>query len=128
MGSGAAIQLTFAVASIKVPADNVGRNTGWQALVQLGGPTISLGIINTVFLNKAPEAVTHLLPDLSRAEIGAIITHPSSGLLRGLRPLVQEQVVDAVVGAKSSAYILCLVAGCLLLKIFRFKVNDCSWD
>ncbi|KAL2201529.1 major facilitator superfamily domain-containing protein [Corynascus similis CBS 632.67] len=129
LGSGAATQLTFAVASIKVktPLD-IGRSTGWQAFAQLGGPTISLGIANTIFLNKAHAALSRLLPDLSIADINVIISEPNSRLLREMPADMQERVINAVVSSMSNAYILCLVAGCfVLLLIFRFKVNDKLW-
>jgi hypothetical protein len=129
LGSGAATQLTFAVASIKVntPLD-IGRSTGWQAFAQLGGPTISLGIANAVFLNRAHAALGALLPDFSLDEINTIISEPNSRLLRDMPADMQERVVDTVVASMSNAYILCLVAGCfVLLLIFRFKVNDKLW-
>lgn len=128
LGSGAATQLTFAVASIKVAPGDVGRSTGWEAFAQLGGPTVTLGMAQAVFVNRAQSAVAALLPGLSAAEVSGIISNPDSPLLRGQKPEVQLQVVDAVVRAMSNAYIICLVAGCLvLLLIFRFKVNDKLW-
>jgi hypothetical protein len=129
LGSGAATQLTFAVASIKAktPLD-VGRSTGWQAFAQLGGPTISLGIANAVFLNKAHAALAELLPGLSVEDINVIISEPNSRLLRDMPAEMQERAIDAVVSSMRNGYILCLVAGCLvLLLIFRFKVNDKLW-
>lgn len=129
LGSGAATQLTFAVASLKVKtALDVGRSTGWQAFGQLGGPSISLGIANAVFLNKAHAALGSLLPDASISDINTIISEPNSKLLRDMPLDMQERVIDIVVGSMSNAYILCIVAGCfVLLLIFRFKVNDKLW-
>lgn len=37
LGSGAATQLTFAVASLKVAPADIGRSTGWEAFAQLWG-------------------------------------------------------------------------------------------
>ncbi|KAK3293712.1 major facilitator superfamily-domain-containing protein [Chaetomium fimeti] len=129
LGSGAATQLTFAVASIKAKNQlDVGRSTGWQAFGQLGGPSISLGIANSVFLNKAHAALGSLLPDASIADINTIISEPNSRLLRDMPANMQNRVIDAVVSSMSNAYILCIVAGCfVLLLIFRFKVNDRLW-
>ncbi|KAK3936554.1 putative MFS drug efflux [Diplogelasinospora grovesii] len=128
LGSGAATQLTFAIASIKVAPEDIGRSTGWEAFAQLGGPTISLGMAQAIFLNKARAAIASLLPDLNAAEISTIISDPNNPLLRNQPQDVQNQVVDAVVRSMSNAYIVCLVGGCLvLLLIFRFKVNDRLW-
>lgn len=130
LGSGAATQLTFAVASIKVgpgPGD-VGRSTGWEAFAQLGGPTISLGMAQAIFVNKAQAAVTNLLPDLSASNISSIISDPNSSLLRDLPGDMQQGVVRAVVQSMSNAYIICMVGGCLIfLLIFRFKLTDTLW-
>lgn len=52
LGSGAATQLTFSVASMKVVPADIGRSTGWEAFAQLGGPTISLSTAQAVFINK----------------------------------------------------------------------------
>lgn len=128
LGSGAATQLTFAVASLKVAPADVGRSTGWEAFAQLGGPTISLSISQAIFVNKAQLAVGALLPDFTVEQISTIISDPGSELLRGLSDEVQQAVVHAVVGAMRNAYIVCLVGGCLvLLLIFRFKPNDKLW-
>lgn len=128
LGSGAATQLTFAVASMKVVPTDIGRSTGWEAFAQLGGPTISLSIAQAVFINKAQLAVGSLLPDLTIEEISTIISDPASDLLRGLTEQMQHEVVSDVVNAMRDAYIVCLVGACLvLLLIFRFKVNDKLW-
>ncbi|AEO71468.1 uncharacterized protein THITE_124439 [Thermothielavioides terrestris NRRL 8126] len=128
LGSGAATQLTFAVASIKVAPHDVGRSTGWEAFAQLGGPTISLGMAQAIFVNKAQAAVAALLPALDPPQVSTIISDPNNPLLRSQPGDVQLRVVDAVVHAMANAYIICLVGGCLvLLLIFRFKVNDRLW-
>jgi len=128
LGSGAATQLTFAVASIKVSPADIGHSTGWESFAQLGGPTIALAIANAVFLNKAQSAVTALLPSLSPVDISILISSPNSPLLRELSQDMQEQVINAVVSSMNNAYIICMVAATLvLLMIFRFKVNDKLW-
>jgi len=128
LGSGAATQLAFAVASIKVKPEDIGRSTSWQAFAQLGGPTISLSVANAMFLNKAEAAISHLLPDLTPHEINTIISEPNGRLLRDMPPDQQGRVVDAVIGSMRNAYVLCFTAGILvLLMIFRFKVNDKLW-
>ena len=128
LGSGAATQLTFAVASIKVKPEDIGRSTGWQAYAQLGGPTVSLGVANALFLNKAEAAISTLLPYLTPHEINTIISEPNGRLLRDMPPELQGRIVDAVVGSMSNAYVLCFTAGILvILMIFRFRVNDTLW-
>jgi hypothetical protein len=125
LGSGASTQLSFAVASIKVAPADIPHSTGWEAFAQLGGPTIALGIANSVFLNKAQAGIANLLPNLSKLDINTIISDPGSPLLRDLPQEVQSKVVDIVVRSMSNAYILCIVGGSMvLLLIFRFKVNS----
>ncbi|ROW10893.1 hypothetical protein VPNG_05315 [Cytospora leucostoma] len=128
LGSGAATQLTFAVASMKVAPADIGRSTGWEAFAQLGGPTISLGMAQAIFVNKAEASVARLLPDLDAVDISSIVSNPDNPLLRNLPEDVQHGVVNAVVNSMSNAYIICLVGGCMaLILIFRFKINDKLW-
>lgn len=128
IGSCAATQLTFAVASVKVRSEDVARSTGWEAFAQLGGPTISLSVSQAIFVNKAQGAVAALLPDFTTADINTIISDPSSAQLRSLSEDMQRAVLDAIVNSMRNSYIVCLVAGCLiLLLIFRFKINDKLW-
>ncbi|KAI1821330.1 major facilitator superfamily-domain-containing protein [Xylaria intraflava] len=128
LGSGAATQLTFAVASLKVAPEDIGRSTGWEAFAQLGGPAIALGIANSIFLNKAHAAIAALLPSFTVDQVSTIISDPNSQLLRTLSKDTQDRVVHAVVRSMSDAYILCILAGALVfLLIFRFKINDKLW-
>ena len=125
LGSGASTQLSFAVASIKVPPAEIPRSTGWEAFAQLGGPTIALSIANSVFLNKASNALSRLFPDFSKDEISTIISVPNDAQLRDLPKDMQDQVVRTVVRSMNNVYVLCIVGGCfVLLLIFRFKVNS----
>lgn len=128
IGSCAATQLTFAVASVKVGSADVARSTGWEAFAQLGGPTISLSVSQAIFVNKAQSAVAALLPNSSVTDINTIISDPSSSQLKSLTPEMQREVLGAIVSSMRNSYIVCLVAACLiLLLIFRFKVNDRLW-
>ncbi|KAI9705762.1 MAG: hypothetical protein M1820_005010 [Bogoriella megaspora] len=125
LGSGASSQLSFSVASIKVSQTDIQRSLGWEAFAQLGGPTIALGIANSVFVNKAQEGIAALLPTYSRLDISTIISDPNNPLLRNLTRETQDQAVDVVVRSISKAYILCIISGSLILvQIFRFKVNS----
>lgn len=103
LGSGAATQLTFAVASMKLLPADIRRSTGWEAFVQLGGPTISLSIAQAIFINKAQSAVGSLLPSLNIEEISTIIPDPASELLRSLSDQMQCEVERDVVNTMHDA-------------------------
>jgi type III secretory pathway lipoprotein EscJ len=73
--------------------------------------------------------LARVLPELSFEQIDVIVSERKRRLLWDMPVEMQERVIGAVFSAMSNAYILCLVAGCLVLMlIFRLTWRSTSND
>ena len=110
IGCGLFVQAGFAVAQAKVPADQLGAATGFIALGQLIGPTISLSIAGTVLINTATSGLETLLPNTPVADIKNAIAGTAGQLLSTLDPTTRIQALDIIVNSIGKVYILAITA------------------
>ena len=110
IGCGIFVQAGFAVAQAKVPADQLGAATGFIALGQLIGPTISLSIAGTVLINTATSGLESLLPNTPVAEIKNAIAGTAGQLLSTLDAATRTQALNIIVNSIGKVYILAITA------------------
>lgn len=114
-GTGAYLQLPFAVAQIKVRANLIPVAIGFTAFAQLAAPAITLSIANSIFLNEALHSITALLPDVSQDTIQGIITGIGQTYPDSLGPAARGEITGAIVKSMSKVYIIVITAGALTL-------------
>jgi MFS family permease len=110
IGCGIFVQAGFAVAQAKVPADQLGAATGFIALGQLIGPTISLSIAGTVLINTATSGLESLLPNTPVDEIKNAIAGTAGQLLSTLDAATRTQALNIIVNSIGKVYILAITA------------------
>ena len=110
LGCGMFVQAGFSVAQAKVPPEQLGAATGFIALGQLIGPTISLSIAGTVLINTATSGLQQLLPNTPVAEIKNAIAGTASELLATLDPATRVAALDVIVNSIGKTYILAIAA------------------
>ncbi|KAL9599302.1 MAG: hypothetical protein Q9219_003929 [cf. Caloplaca sp. 3 TL-2023] len=114
-GTGAYLQLPFAVAQAQVSPALVSIAIGFTAFAQLAAPAITLSIANSVFLNEASKSLHEVVPSASPGMIRELLSGAGNYQSASLGPVVREQVLGAIVGAMSKIYILVIVSGVLTL-------------
>jgi len=115
IGAGAFVQASFSVAQAKVGKEQIPIAIGFITCAQVGGATISLAIANTVFLNKASDSISALLPTVPRSEIQAAIAGAGSTFIKSLSRQKQADVLHAIVDSMSRVWILGMTAGALVV-------------
>lgn len=66
-------------------------------------------------MNSAVNALSSLLPGVSRSELQLAVSGTSGAYFKSLGPEQQTQAVDAIVGALSKVFILVYVGGAVTL-------------
>jgi hypothetical protein len=117
-GTGAYLQLPFAVAQANVLPELIPVAVGFTAFAQLAAPAITLSIANTVFLNKATSGLLRILPNASPDTIRSVITGVHQDELDHLG--VREQVTAEIVASMSNVYVIIIIAGALTLVCTTF--------
>lgn len=106
IGGGMYAQASFAVAQGKAKPHEIPVATGFISLAQLTGGTIALAISNSVFLSRASEGISAVVPNASKQSVQSAISGASSQFFQKLDPGVKEAVLEAVTNAISRVYIL----------------------
>ena len=127
LGTGFFVNAPYTIAQWRVPARDIAIAVGFITCAQVAGVTISLCIGNTVFLNLAQNSIAALLPTVPLATVQGTISGVGSTFLTTLSPMMQVQVLQAIVDAIRTVFILGITAGCLavVLSIFmnRTKID-----
>ncbi|KAF4547720.1 Efflux pump patC-like protein [Elsinoe fawcettii] len=128
LGTGCFIQAGYAVIQAVTPPSEMSYAISYMMLAQLGGIAFGLAIGGAVFVNKAIEGLTVLLPNASRAELQLAITGTSGAYFRGLPADLQARSIDAVVLALRDVFIpvyvgaaVCLIASVCFTQRKLFK-------
>ena len=119
-GTGAYLQMPFAVAQAKVEPVLIPVAVGFTAFAQLAAPAITLSMANSIFLNRATHGVLAVLPNASPATIQSVISGTDRGYLQSLGEDVRDRVVTNIVESMGNVYIIIIVAGALTLVLTTF--------
>ncbi|TQS33759.1 hypothetical protein Golomagni_05884 [Golovinomyces magnicellulatus] len=114
-GCGIFAQSGFSISQAIVEPHIVPIAIGFITCAQITGATIALSIANSIFINKSKDALFALLPEASKEQIETAISGSGSSFFRSLSIDLQEKVLEAIVQANSTAYILTIVAGAVVM-------------
>ena len=115
-GTGAYLQMPFAVAQAQVSPTLVPMAVAFTAFAQLAGPAITLSMANSIFLNEASNNLLAIhIPGESPDMIRELLFGAGSERLASLSPMIHRQVLRAIVRAMSKIYIIVIVSGALTL-------------
>lgn len=116
IGTGAYLQIPFAVAQIQVPnPELVSVAVGFVAFAQLAAPAVTLSMANTIFLNRAIDALRQILPDASHVTLQNIISGVGQEYLDQLPSSTRQEIMHVIAMSISRIYILLIAAGGLTL-------------
>ncbi|PQE19585.1 Aurofusarin rubrofusarin efflux pump AFLT protein [Rutstroemia sp. NJR-2017a WRK4] len=126
IGVGAYNQAGYSVVQAKVKPDEIPYALGYMMFSQLGGIVLALGMAGAIFVNKAVQGLTELLPGTDSEIIKASIAGTSSELFQTLPADQVEPALAVIVKAIDDVYILLIAAGGIavigaaLLKVSAF--------
>ncbi|OOQ89032.1 MFS transporter [Penicillium brasilianum] len=115
IGAGMFIQAGFSVAQAKVSTSRETDATSFMSWGQNMGIMISLAISGAVFQNNCIDKLKHVLPNLSRNELKAVISGNDSEIFRRLDDDTRTRVLQAIVWAMSRTYFLVVTAGAMAI-------------
>ncbi|PQE26931.1 MFS drug efflux transporter protein [Rutstroemia sp. NJR-2017a BVV2] len=111
IGVGAYNQAGYSVVQAKVKPDEIPYALGYMMFSQLGGIVLALGMAGAIFVNKAVQGLTELLPGTDSEIIKASIAGTSSELFQTLPADQVEPALAVIVKAIDDVYILLIAAG-----------------
>ncbi|KAI0168787.1 MFS drug efflux transporter [Pestalotiopsis sp. NC0098] len=119
VGTGLALQLGYAVATLKVPPEDIVNAINMQNVSQIGSTAICLVIGGQVFQSVAVRNLSSVLAGqgFSAGEIQNAVSGTQSALFQHLsselRSELRSAAIDAITGAMQTAFCLVIVAGAL---------------
>ncbi|KAL8935279.1 MAG: hypothetical protein Q9211_004782 [Gyalolechia sp. 1 TL-2023] len=99
VGSGAYIQAGYGVIQAIIEPSNMSYAITFMMLAQLLGITFGLSISGAVFLNKAIDGLSKVLPDVSRDQIQTAVLGASGNLFATLPAEVRRRAINVIVDA-----------------------------
>ncbi|PYH66913.1 MFS general substrate transporter [Aspergillus vadensis CBS 113365] len=113
VGTGMTMQLGYAVASLKVPPEDIFSAINLQNFAQIGATVICLVVASQVFQSTAVENLNAVLDGsgYSETEIRNAVAGVQSTLLKSLSGELRERAIKAITDAMARAFIIPLVAG-----------------
>ncbi|ETS88226.1 hypothetical protein PFICI_02054 [Pestalotiopsis fici W106-1] len=113
VGTGLALQLGYAVATLKVPSGDIVNAINMQNVSQIGSTAICLVIGGQVFQSVAVRNLSVVLAGqgFSPEEIQNAVSGTQSVLFQHLSDELRSAAVDAITGAMQTAFVLVIVAG-----------------
>ena len=122
-GNSLYIQATFALAQAEVSPQEAPDAVSIMGCTQLGAIAMSLAVANSIFVNRAANAIEPILPGLPRTTVQAAISGVAAQVIRDLPDALKNRVVEEVSKAIQDAWtqILATAALSLLLSLFMKK-------
>lgn len=120
IGTGSISQAGFSVAQSLVGPEEIPMAVGFMTCAQVGGSAIALAIANSVFLNRATNLLTTVLPGESIPNIQALISGSNPALLSSLEAVTRTEVLSGIVKSITDALVVDLAAGALALVLAVF--------
>ncbi|KAI0389822.1 MFS general substrate transporter [Xylariaceae sp. FL0594] len=122
LGVGPVIQLAYTAAQVKVPRASVPAATAFLTCAQMAGLALSLGIATSVFLNRATEGISAILPGASHELIQASIDGARTALFASLSPELRLRVHQVLADQAATVFYL-NVAGAALGFVTSFLMK-----
>jgi len=113
VGTGLTLQIGYAVATLKVPAEDVGDAISLQNVAQIGGTVIALVIAGQVFQSSAVRLLSSALEGqgFGADEIRGAVSGAQSALFAQLDGELRRKAVLAITQAMQKSLILVVVGG-----------------
>ncbi|KAJ5537821.1 hypothetical protein N7494_007300 [Penicillium frequentans] len=123
IGVGSYCQASYSVSQQLVPMTELTNVVGLMSISQFLGILFFLAIMGTSYQNLVIEKIHKLLPSASDAEVRQFIAGTSSSLSDSLTSSQSTAVIEAIIVAMRSVWILLAVAGgiCVVLSLFLGK-------
>ncbi|KAJ6142756.1 hypothetical protein N7471_002209 [Penicillium samsonianum] len=123
IGVGSYCQASYSVSQQLVPMTELTNVVGLMSISQFLGILFFLAIMGTSYQNLVIEKIHKLLPNASDVDVRQFIAGTSSSLSASLTSAQSAAVIDAIVIAMRSVWILLAVAGgiCVVLSLFLGK-------
>ena len=115
VGAGCFIQAGYAVIQAVTPPAELSYAISFMMLAQLGGIAFGLAISGAVFVNKAVEGLTLVLPDATPEQLQLALAGTSGHYLQSLSDEVRGRATDAIVSALQSVFIPVYVGAAVAL-------------
>lgn len=115
IGSGAFIQAGYATIQTVVPAKDTSYAIAFMMLAQFIGIVLGLSIGGAIFINEGLQALRAILPDLSEAQLRAVLGGTSSNAVDVVPQQLRTQALDAIVVSLRKLYIPAYVAAAVAL-------------
>jgi len=117
IGTGATMQIAYAVSVAKVKQHDVQNAIGFINVAQIGTLAISLSIAGSVFQNRGFINLREALEGygFSEQDLRAALAGAQSAVLNGSGEVVREKAIMAIVKTLDSVWILTIVAGAVSL-------------
>lgn len=116
VGTGITIQISYAVASLKVDQKDEGDAISFQNVSQLGGTLLALAIAGQVFQSGAVRNLKQALEGqgFSDADIQAAVAGAQSVVFEKISGPLREAAVRAITHAMRNSFIMVIVAGAVI--------------
>ena len=107
------IQASYPLAQAKVRSNQASDAVTIIGCTQLGSIAIFLAVANSIFLNRAIDAIQEILPDASRSTLQAAISGIGAQTFRDLPEETRKHVFDRISDAIRDVWTLALAAAVL---------------
>lgn len=116
IGTGITLQIGYTIATLKVPAQDVGDALSFQNISQIGGTVLALVIAGQVFQSTAVRNLSNVLvgQGFSDKDIHDAVAGAQSVLFGKLTGQLREAAVLAITSAMQKTFILVIVAGAVI--------------
>lgn len=113
VGAGITLQISYAVASLKVGQEDEGDAISLQNVAQIGGTVIALVIAGQVFQSGAVRNLREVLAGqgFSDADIQAAVAGAQSVVFEKVTGELRDAAIRAITSAMKKSFILVIVAG-----------------
>ncbi|KAI6087312.1 major facilitator superfamily domain-containing protein [Hypoxylon rubiginosum] len=115
IGSGCFIQAGYAVIQAVVDPVDMAYAISFMMIAQLSGIGFGLSISGAIFVNKAIDGITALLPDAPSDEIQLALAGTSTAYFNSLSPEIRAQTTDIIIAALQKVFIPVYVGAALAL-------------
>ncbi|KAL7800321.1 major facilitator superfamily domain-containing protein [Trichoderma ceciliae] len=117
VGTGLSLQIGYAVATLKVPSEQMGDAIKMQNVSQIGGTVLALVIAGQVFQSSAVNNLGAVLKGhgFTESDIHDIVAGTQSELFAELNGDLKQAAIAAITSATQNSFILVVVAGATIL-------------
>ena len=120
IGTGLFVNAPFSVSQWILPPKDIPAAAGFIMCARVGGIGLALAMANSIFLNLAENAISHVLPSASKTQVQSLVSGVGSSLLDNLDANTQREVLNAIVNALRKGFALGITAGALAIALSVF--------